>query len=181
LQKTKPSGSLPGFDIMQTLIVRLGNPILGDDGAGWHVAERVAACLPIPTSPSWGSDQLQEQSSIQVECLGLGGLSLMEHLIGYDRAILVDSILTGSLPIGTVTSFALDELPDLAAGHLSSTHDTTLQNALRVGRAMGARLPDKITVVAIEAQSIYDFSEDLTPPVAQSIPIAVQMVMELIK
>lgn len=165
---------------MQTLIVGLGNPILGDDGAGWHIAERVAARLPNP-SPSTGSDQRNGQSSIQVECLGLGGLSLMEHLIGYDRAILVDAIMTGSMPIGTVTSFPLDELPDSAAGHLSSTHDTTLQNALRVGRAMGARLPDEIMVVAIEAQSVYDFSEDLTPPVAQSIPIAVQMVMELIK
>ena len=166
---------------MHTLIVGLGNPILGDDGAGWHIAEQVAARLPIPPSPSSGSDPLQGQSSIQVECLGLGGLSLMEHLIGYDRAILVDAILTGNLPIGTVTSFPLDELPDLAAGHLSSSHDTTLQNALKVGRTMGANLPDEIMVVAIEAQSVYDFSEDLTPPVAQSIPIAVQMVMELIK
>ena len=166
---------------MQTLIVGLGNPILGDDGAGWHIAEQVAARLPTPSSPPSGSDQLEEQSYIQVECLGLGGLSLMEHLIGYDRAILVDAILTGNLPIGTVTSFPLDELPDLAAGHLSSSHDTTLQNALKVGRAMGADLPDEIMVVAIEAQSVYDFSEDLTPPVAQSIPIAVQMVMELIK
>lgn len=105
----------------------------------------------------------------------------MEHLIGYDRAILVDAIMTGSMPIGTVTSFPLDELPDIAAGHLGSSHDTTLQNALRVGRTMGAKLPDEITVVAVEAQSVYDFSENLTPPVAQSIPIAVQMVMELIK
>ena len=177
----QPSGSRPGFDTMQTLIVGLGNPILGDDGAGWHIAERVAARLPIPPSPALGSDQLPGQSSIQVECLGLGGLSLMEHLIGYDRAILVDAILTGNLPIGTVTSFPLDELPDVAAGHLSSSHDTTLQNALKVGRTMGANLPDEIMVVAIEAQSVYDFSEDLTPPVAQSIPIAVQMVMELIK
>ena len=177
----KPSGSLPGLDCMQTLIVGLGNPILGDDGAGWHIAERVAARLPTPSSPPSGSDQLEEQSNIQVECLGLGGLSLMEHLIGYDRAILVDAILTGNLPIGTVTSFPLDELPDVAAGHLSSSHDTTLQNALKVGRTMGANLPDEIMVVAIEAQSVYDFSEDLTPEIAQSIPIAVQMVMELIK
>lgn len=166
---------------MQTLIVGLGNPILGDDGAGWHIAERVAAHLPISSSPSSGSDQFHAQSSIQVECLSLGGLSLMEHLIGYDRAILVDAIMTGSMPIGTVTSFPLDELPDIAAGHLGSSHDTTLQNALRVGRTMGAKLPDEITVVAVEAQSVYDFSENLTPPVAQSIPIAVQMVMELIK
>ena len=164
---------------MHTLVVGLGNPILGDDGAGWRIAEQVAAILPPPAEP--GNTMHIEQPSVQVECLGLGGLSLMEHLIGFDRAILVDTILTGNQPIGTVISFLLDELPDLAASHLSSPHDTTLQNALRVGRAMGARLPDEITVVAVEAECVYDFSEALTPPVAQSIPIAVQMVMELIK
>jgi hydrogenase maturation protease len=169
------------LNLMQTLIVGLGNPILGDDGAGWRIAEQVAARLPQPACPLDSGTQPLEQSSVQVECLGLGGLSLMEHLIGFDRAILVDAILTGDRPIGTVTSFPLDELPDIAAGHLSSTHDTTLQNALRVGRAMGASLPDEILVVAVEAQSVYDFSEDLTPQIAQSIPIAVQMVMELIK
>ena len=46
---------------------------------------------------------------------------------------------------------------------------------------MGAKLPEVILVVAVEAGSVYDFSEELTPAVAESIPIAVQMVMELIK
>jgi hydrogenase maturation protease len=167
---------------MQTLIVGLGNPILGDDGVGWKIAEQVASSLPVPALAHLPADPgFPEEQVVHVECLGLGGLSLMEHLVGYDRAILVDSILTGENPIGTVTCFPLEELPDLAAGHLSSTHDTTLQNALGVGQAMGAKLPELIFVVAIEAQRVYDFSEELTPAVAASIPIAVQMVMELIQ
>ena len=32
----------PGSTSMQTLIVGLGNPILGDDGVGWRIAEQVA-------------------------------------------------------------------------------------------------------------------------------------------
>ena len=31
---------------MKTLIIGLGNPILGDDGVGWVVAEAVAKRLP---------------------------------------------------------------------------------------------------------------------------------------
>ena len=52
------------------LIVGLGNPILGDDGVGWHVAECIQQLLP----------------QIEVFCLSLGGLSLMEYLIEIGRA-----------------------------------------------------------------------------------------------
>jgi len=168
---------------MSTLVVGLGNPILGDDGAGWRIAEAVACRLPIQSGcvTEAGQSYSPEDQSVSVECLGVGGLSLMEHMIGYDRAILVDTILTGKHATGTVYCFPLHELPDLKTGHLSSTHDTTLQNALQVGQSMGAVLPDEITIVAVEARCVYDFSDELTPPVATAVPIAVKMIMELLK
>jgi Ni,Fe-hydrogenase maturation factor len=46
---------------------------------------------------------------------------------------------------------------------------------------MGVQLPTEVVVVGIEAQSVYEFSEVLSPPVAAAIPQAVQMVMELLK
>lgn len=168
---------------MSTLVIGLGNPILGDDGAGWRIAEEVACRLPIHSGcvSETGQSYSSEDQSVSVECLGVGGLSLMEHMIGYDRAILVDTILTGKHATGTVYCFPLQELPDLSSSHLSSTHDTTLQNALKVGQSMGAVLPDEITIVAVEARCVYDFSDELTPPVASAVPIAVKMIMELLK
>ena len=41
---------------MKTLIVGLGNPILGDDGIGWKVAEEVCKNLP-------------KDMPVEVECL----------------------------------------------------------------------------------------------------------------
>ena len=70
---------------LKVLIAGLGNPILGDDGVGWRVAEAVADSLP----PDNG--RMQE---IEVECFALGGLSLMEHLVGYEKVIIIDSIQT---------------------------------------------------------------------------------------
>ena len=35
---------------------------------------------------------------------------------------------------------------------------------------MGAKLPEVILVIAVEAGSVYDFSEELTPAVAESDP-----------
>lgn len=164
--------NLSGSDCpASTIIVGLGNPILGDDGIGWRVAEEVQRQLTL--NPETGKN-------IEVECLSLGGLSLMEHLIGYQRAILVDAVTLNQGPQGTIYKLKLDELPDFAAGHLTSSHDTSLQTALRLGLSMGAQLPQEIIVIGIEASSVYDFSEELSPPVAEALPQAVKTVLDLI-
>ncbi len=166
------------------LIIGLGNPILGDDGAGWRVAEQVAQrfnCLPAilnKTNPCPGP---VDAAQVEVDCLSVGGLTLMERMIGYERVIIVDALETGQYPTGSVVKFSLAELPERALGHLCSAHDTTLQNALRVGKSMGAELPEEILVVGIEAAQVVDFSEQLTPDVLNAIPVAVEQVMELIK
>ena len=158
---------------MKTIVIGLGNPILGDDGIGWRVVEQVTEELEkLP--------QNGESETIETECLAVGGLTLMEHLIGYERAILVDAITTGKVPDGTVRSFPIEALPNLAIGHFSSAHDTTLQNAIDMGRRMGAQLPEEIEIVAIEAQQIYDFSEELSAPVSKALPEAVKTVKELL-
>jgi hydrogenase maturation protease len=155
---------------MKTIVVGLGNPLLGDDGVGWRVAQEVKQRLP-------------GDSAISVECYSLSGLSLMEQLIGFDRVILIDSLNTGRHEQGEVVTFTLDTLEDLTYGHSASAHDASLKTALGVGRSMGERLPaDRdIHVVAIEAQHVYDFKEELTPAVAASVPVAVDKVRELLK
>jgi Ni,Fe-hydrogenase maturation factor len=49
-----------------------------------------------------------------------------------------------------------------------------------MGRAMGAELPDEVLVVCIEADRVYDFSEELTPQVEAAIPEATQAVLDLL-
>jgi len=110
---------------MKTIIIGLGNPILGDDGVGWRIAEEIKQHLPAETS-------------VDVECLSLGGIGLMEHLIGYDRAIIVDSFIADLEDVGSILIHKLDELPNYSAFHITSTHDTSLQNALQLGKE-GAR------------------------------------------
>ena len=151
----------------RVLILGLGNPLLGDDGVGWQIAEAVRARVQDP--------------DVEVDCLAGGGLSLMERLVGYDRAILIDAITSGQGPLGSVYSFPVEALPDLSAGHLNSPHDTSLQTALRLGRTMGVHLPDHVMVVAVEAESVYDFKEELTPPVAAAVSRATQAVLNILQ
>jgi|WetSurMetagenome_2_1015567.scaffolds.fasta_scaffold184585_2 hydrogenase maturation protease len=151
---------------MKTLVVGLGNPILGDDGVGWVVAEEVRKHLP-PDLP------------VDVDCLSLGGISLMERLIGYERAILIDAFISGEQE-GSIITLKLDELPNHSAFHLTSTHDTSLQNAMEMGRQLGVDLPEHVTVVGVSASHVYDFSEELSPPVQSSVPKMIEIVVELL-
>jgi hydrogenase maturation protease len=158
------------------MIFGLGNPLLGDDGVGWVIAQEVQARLATVQK------RLEAKSNyrIEVDCLSLGGLSLMERLVDCQKAVLIDSIVTGNYPLGTVLHFDLEDLPTLPVGHLSSAHDVSLPTALEVGRSMGVQLPSKIVIVAVESQIVYEFSEQLSQPVAAAVPAAATLAMQLL-
>lgn len=156
----------------RTLVAGLGNPILGDDGIGWRVAEAVdkelAACNGFA-------------HHISVDCFALGGLSLMEQLVGFEKAIVIDAVQTEDGQVGKVYRLGLGDLPDFSTGHTTAAHDTSLSTALRLGRTMGVDLPQEVIVVGVEAKQVYDFSEELSPAVAAAVPEAVRAVMELLQ
>ena len=74
-----------------TLIVGLGNPILGDDGVGWRVAEEVSkqTGIALGDAPLPGLHE-QKQQPITIECYSLAGLSLMERLVGFERVAMAN-------------------------------------------------------------------------------------------
>lgn len=144
-----------------TLVVGLGNPILGDDGVGWRVAEAVKARLDDP--------------DVEVLCLSLGGLALMEHLAGYRRAIIVDAMTTGAEP-GSLHNLSAQEMDELSIQHTACVHDLSLSAALAMGRELGLALPEEIRIVGVEAKAEFDFGETLSPAVAGAIPLAAQAV-----
>jgi hypothetical protein len=45
---------------------------------------------------------------------------------------------------------------------------------------MGASTPNRVDIVAVEARSGLDFSEQLSPRIALAVPVAAQMVMDLL-
>ena len=159
----------PADTVAELLVVGLGNPILGDDGAGWAAAELLAQTGALPPG-------------VAVENLSLGGLSLMERLVGLRSAVLIDAITTGQAPPGTVRSFPLASLEDRQEGHTRSAHDASLQTALQLGRRAGADLPDSedITVVSIEIEPCFEFSEQLSPAVAAAVPEAARAALQAI-
>jgi hydrogenase maturation protease len=158
----------------RTVVVGLGNPVLGDDGVGWRVADAVEERLRAAAAAGL------ELAPVAVERLGVGGLRLMEFLTGFDEAIVVDAADFAERPAGEVRAWRFEELERRAVGRLDSVHDVSLAEALELGRRAGAELPATIWVVTVVARMTGVFSEALTPPVEAAVPIAAGEVVRLL-
>jgi hydrogenase maturation protease len=150
---------------MKILIIGLGNPLVSDDSVGPRVAERLR---PI----------LSHREDVEVTDDTWGGLRLMERMIGFDRAIVIDAIQTGAVP-GTIHILTPD---GLATQHSASAHDVNLATALELGRQAGAELPANgaIQLIGVEAEDLLTFSEHCTPAVKAAIPRAVEAVLQIL-
>lgn len=154
---------------MKTLVIGLGNPILSDDGVGVRVAEEVQSHLPI-------------DSEIKVTEVSVGGLSLMESMIGFDRVILIDAIQSENNKPGQINRMSLQDLQEISpTQHSASPHDTNLITALEMGQRIGLKLPKEIIIFAIEVENVIDFSEELTPAVAAALHEATAAVLEVLQ
>jgi hydrogenase maturation protease len=101
----------------KTLVLGLGNVLMGDEGIGIYVVRAVEQKLAELGLPG------------DVECLdgGTGGFSLLEPLENADNIILIDAAADGN-PVGTVTRttprFSRDYPPTLTA------HDIGMKDLL---------------------------------------------------
>ena len=156
------------------LLIGLGNPILGDDGVGWKIVNEVEAIL---NSREFSTSK----PKIEIEYLSVGGLSLMEKMVGFENVVVVDSIFTGNNPNGTIYSLPLSKIPNLSSSHTTSAHDTSLANAILVGKKMGLKLPQTIWIVVVEAENTHTFSEQLSPEIEEIVPKAAELVVSLLE
>lgn len=103
----------------------------------------------------------------------------MEQMVGYERVIIADAIVTEAGRVGAVHSQPLEAIR--ATAHSNSSHDASLQAALETGRRMGLQLPNEIWVVAVEIEPNFVFSESLSPAVATAVPKAASLITDMLK
>jgi len=149
----------------KTLILGMGNSLLSDDGVGLYVAAELRKKL--------------NQPDITVMETGVAGLSLLDLLVGYDRAIIIDAIQTIGGKAGQI--YRLDPKAFDTALHTASAHGIDFTTALEFGKKFGLALPQQIVIFAIEALDISTFSEECTPEIKQAIPACVEMVLQELK
>lgn len=171
---------------MRTLVIGIGNEFLGDDGVGPRLARDLATGPGALRGPG-----------VEVAWDGhLGGLELMERMIGCDRAAVIDAIdtlqrasgeraagvgVTGRQPptaaprdetrrtgrLCHATLAAPDALP-----RLTGVHDIDLPTALELGRRAGLPLPrgEDVHVFAVQARIDRVFSDRLSPEMMEHYP-----------
>lgn len=106
----------------------------------------------------------------------MAGLSLLDLLVGYDRAIIIDAIQTMDRKAGQI--YRLDPEAFDATRHAASPHDVNFATALELGNRLGLALPQQIVIFAIEVADVSTFSEECTPEVERAIPVCVDMIMQ---
>jgi hydrogenase maturation protease len=146
----------------KTLILGLGNSLLCDDGVGIYVATELKNRVNRP--------------EVTIMETGVAGLSLLDLLVGYDRAIIIDAIQTVCGKAGQI--YRLEPKAFDTALHTASAHGIDFTTALEFGKKIGLPLPQKIVIFAIEASDVSTFREECTPEVKSAISSCVEMVLQ---
>ncbi len=148
------------------VVVGLGNEIARDDGVGILAAQRLEPLL-------------EEVGDVEVVALPWAGFALLDVLAGRRRAALIDCMVTGAHPAGTV--LRLDEHDFAGSVRLNSFHDINFPTVLALGRRMGWAMPEEIAIWAVEAKVVDEFGEGLSPPVAAAVDRVVGEVLEFLE
>lgn len=147
---------------MKTLVLGVGSSILSDDRVGMVVARKI-------------EERLGARDDVDFAVNEEAGFTLLEESIGYDRLVVIDSILTGREP-GTVLRFDLSDLGRTI--HSNSPHGMNLATVMELGRREGMDVPDEVVIYAIEVVDTLTFGEELTPEVAAKIDDIVTLIVD---
>jgi hydrogenase maturation protease len=144
----------------KTVLIGLGNPVLGDDAVGLRVAERVQRLLQEDPAPG-----------AFVVTSTRGGFELLDLLAGADAAIVVDCLAGAGGPPGSVRELSIDQLA--GCGRLVGSHDIGIAQVVELGRLLGVPMPRRLEIVGVEAEPIGRIDETLSPPVDRAVePLA---------
>jgi hydrogenase maturation protease len=144
------------------LVIALGHPDRGDDGAGPAVLARLRAQPP--------EDAVLDHHTGDA-------LALLDLWAGAPWAVLLDAAVSGAAP-GTLHRRVVPDQPLPPRRPGWSTHGLGLAEAVALGRSLN-RLPGRLVVYALEAADVSP-GAGLSPPVAAALePAAARVRAEI--
>jgi hydrogenase maturation protease len=144
-----------------TLVLGIGNLLMGDEGVGVHALRALE----------------REQWPAGVELLdgGTGGFHLLEYLTRHRRLVMIDATMDGA-PAGTVAVLRPRYASDFPRA--LTAHDIGLRDLIDSAALLGP-LPD-VTLVTVSIEEINSMVTDLSPAVAGAIPEVKRRVQEAV-
>jgi hydrogenase maturation protease len=134
------------------VVLGLGNDILADDAVGLVAARFLRG--------HYGEE-------IEVVEAAESGLALLDFLEGRSHALLLDAILTGRHPAGTVLEFSRGDF-DTALG--MSPHYAGIPEVLGLAECLGMPFPTELCILAMEVEDLYCLREGLSVSVDLALP-----------
>ena len=145
------------------VVLGLGNPVLGDDAVGLHVAgevERLLQARPVP--------------GVRVLTSARGGFELIDLLAGCTHAVIVDCLEAPGGAPGTVRRLSLRRFAGSA--RLVGAHEMSVADAFELGRALGAGMPDTVAIYGIAGAEMRTLGAAMTPAVVAAVaPLALRI------
>jgi hydrogenase maturation protease len=132
------------------VVIAIGNPGRGDDGAGHEVVRLIRKNGP---------------SHVEAVEASADAMTLIAHLNGTSSAYVVDACVSGATP-GTVRRFDVRCTPLPQDANSVSTHGLGLAQGLELASTL-AMLPSRCIVYAIEGAS-FETEAPLSPSVARA-------------
>jgi len=145
----------------RTLVLGIGNLLMGDEGIGVHAVRRLeASSLP---------------EGVDVVDGGTGGFHLLSYFEEYGSIIMIDATMDGNPP-GTIRTlkpkFASDYPKTLTA------HDIGLKDLVETA-AILEHSPD-ITLITVSIETMQPMETELSAEVASCIPDVERLVRDLL-
>ena len=145
-----------------TVVIGLGNPLMGDDGAGLAALETLR--------DNWTME------GVELVDGGTWGMSLLPVLEDSDRVIFVDAIRAGG-QAGEIAVLERERLPIYFTRALSP-HQTDLLDVLAAAELRGT-IPSECVAIGVEPELV-ELGTELTAVVQRSIdPLAVAVIGRL--
>jgi hydrogenase maturation protease len=143
-------------------ILALGNELLADDAFGFVVARRLRRRFP---------------GSLDVVATSEAGFRLMDHLLGVQRVVVVDTVRTGGVEPGTLHVVEARNVEHVRG---ASPHAMGLFETLEAARALRLPVAAEVVVVAVEAADCETIGGPMTPAVGEAVDGAVRAIAEMV-
>ena len=141
------------------LVLGIGNSFRRDDGIGPAVVSHLIADADL--------------EDIDILDGGTDGVSLLEYLKGYEKALIIDAVDMGMAP-GEIRVFSPDEARLIRADALS-THGIGLAEV--IGMLKILKIEVELRIIGIQAKDV-TFGEGLSPEVSSKIETILELVKE---
>lgn len=125
-------------------ILGCGNPLVGDDGIGVHIANKLMEM------------RSELPDNVEVIDAGVGGLELLNFMENAEQIIIVDAV-KGAGDVGSVHRFEIEDIKNAISGDALSIHDTSIADVLCIAQHV-QEMPKSVKIFAIEIEEAEEVS-----------------------